>query len=79
MTQKTDLALQGFNNETAERLSQAMDEPDWAQERRLEALRVYNDTPLPARTDEGWRRTDFSPLQLDTLHPVLGIGCVGDA
>ena len=72
MTQKTDLALQGFVSETAERLSQAMDEPDWAQERRLEALRVYNDTPLPARTDEGWRRTDFSPLQLDTLHPSWG-------
>jgi Fe-S cluster assembly protein SufD len=45
-------------------------EPDWMRDVRLESWRVLKDTPLPARTDEPWRRTDFSALKFDDLQGV---------
>ena len=68
--ERTDLA--GFSQEAAEAISERIGEPGWAQAHRMEAWRVYNDTPLPARTDEQWRRTDLSALRLDAFRSYLG-------
>jgi Fe-S cluster assembly protein SufD len=40
---------------------------DWMLARRLEALRVFRDTPAPNRHDELWRRVDLSAFKLDAL------------
>ena len=79
MTQQLDLAsIKGFGREAAEGISDRLREPAWARDRRLEAWQVYEDTPLPRRTDEGWRRTDLSPLRLDSLTPyTAGDGATG--
>src|ERR1051325_6322789 len=63
MTQTT--TKRSFTKETAEALART--EPDWAIARRLEAWRVYQDTPMPTRNDEDWRRTDISALRLDAF------------
>ncbi len=34
-------------------------DPDWYARRRLAALKQYQATPMPALTDEAWRRTDL--------------------
>lgn len=76
MTQQLELAAQkGFSRELAEAISHQTGEPGWARERRLEAWRVYEDTSLPTRTDEQWRRTDLSALRLEAVaaySPSLG-------
>ena len=72
MTQKLEQTAQkGFGRSVAEAISESVGEPGWARERRLEAWRVYEDTPMPARTDEAWRRTDLSPLRLEALAPYV--------
>src|SRR5205823_5018985 len=45
------------------------DEPQWMRERRLDAWRIYQSLPMPARTDEEWRRTDISRLRLGEVVP----------
>jgi len=72
VTQKLDLsAVKGFGRSVAEAISEGLGEPGWARERRLEAWRVYEDTPMPTRTDEAWRRTDLSPLHLESYASYL--------
>ncbi len=39
-------------------------EPDWLRERRHTALSAFERLPMPGRTDEEWRRTDVSHLDL---------------
>jgi len=67
-TRKAADALRGFTRESLDALiaSRAF-EPAWMRDVRLETWRVLQDTPLPARTDEAWRRTDFSALRLDEI------------
>ena len=48
-------------------------EPAWMRDVRLECWRVLLDTPLPARTDEPWRRTDFSALKFDEIVSVAPV------
>ena len=61
-------AQTGFSPETFEALLAARSfEPDWMRDRRRAAFHVLLDTPLPARTDEAWRRTDFSALKLNEV------------
>lgn len=60
---------QTLTRETAEVISRETGEPDWARQRRIESWRVYEDTPMPSRTDEDWRRTDVSGLKLDAFRP----------
>jgi len=50
-------------------LSQSRNEPDWVREARLAAWDVYESLPMPARTDEEWRRTDLRRLKLDRFAP----------
>ncbi len=61
--------LVGFTKEGIEALARANREPDWMLARRLEALHVYHETPLPAANDELWRRTSLKDLQLETVVP----------
>jgi Fe-S cluster assembly protein SufD len=63
-----DSAQTGFSPETFEALLAARAfEPDWMRNRRRAAFHVLLDTPLPTRTDEAWRRTDFGALKLNEV------------
>ena len=60
--------LRGFSRGSLDALIAARPfEPVWMRDVRLEAWRVLQDTPLPAKTDEPWRRTDFSALKFDEI------------
>lgn len=52
----------GFSSETLEKSLRG--EPDWLHERRRTALAAYERLPLPSKTDEEWRRTDVSGLNV---------------
>jgi Fe-S cluster assembly protein SufD len=54
---------------TAETLEQIQGEPDWLRGRRQRALAAYERLPMPSRTDEEWRRTDVSRIDLSQLAP----------
>lgn len=62
----TDIS-RGMSRETVEQLSAASNEPSWMLERRLQAWQVFEETPMPTRRDEEWRRTDISQLRLGEL------------
>ncbi|HLF29344.1 MAG TPA: Fe-S cluster assembly protein SufD [Anaerolineae bacterium] len=67
-TPKAPALAHGFSREALDALIAARPfEPDWMRDVRLESWRVLQDTPVPARTDEPWRRTDFSALKFDEL------------
>ncbi len=62
----------GFSQETFEALLEARaGEPDWMRDRRRDSFHVLLDTPLPTRTDEAWRRTDFGALKLNEVEVVM--------
>ncbi|HEY7093605.1 MAG TPA: Fe-S cluster assembly protein SufD [Ktedonobacterales bacterium] len=63
------VARRGFTEEAIQELIARRAEPEWMRERRLEAWRAYQAIPMPARTDEEWRRTDLSRLRLDEIEP----------
>ncbi len=56
-----------LTRELVEAYSTALKEPSWMLARRLEALRVFRDTPAPNRHDELWRRVDLSTFKLDRV------------
>jgi Fe-S cluster assembly protein SufD len=50
---------------TAETLEKELrGEPDWLRDRRHGALATFERLPMPSKTDEEWRRTDVSGLDL---------------
>ncbi len=51
--------------ESLRTLSGAQNEPEWLLERRLEAYRTYEETPMPDPRAEEWRRTDISFIDFD--------------
>ncbi|HKC18858.1 MAG TPA: Fe-S cluster assembly protein SufD, partial [Candidatus Dormibacteraeota bacterium] len=55
---------------TSETLDQLQGEPGWLRERREAAFATYERLPSPSRTDEEWRRTDVSRLDLSKLSPL---------
>ena len=55
--------------QAVEELSHRRDEPDWLREQAPAAWEVYEQTPMPKRTDEEWRRTDIRTLPLDDVPP----------
>lgn len=65
----------GFSRQVVEELSSLCSEPPWLRQRRLEAWRVYEATPMPTLQDEDWRRTDISALALDGLLPFAEAPC----
>ncbi|MCS6848258.1 MAG: Fe-S cluster assembly protein SufD [Anaerolineae bacterium] len=56
-----------LSREFVEAYSAALGDPAWLLARRLEALRVFRDTPAPNRHDELWRRVDLSTFKLDVI------------
>jgi Fe-S cluster assembly protein SufD len=60
--------------EFVEAYSAAQGDPEWLAARRLEALRVFRDTPAPQRSDELWRRVDLSTFKLDQVIPAISAG-----
>ncbi len=64
LTQET-----GFSRDAVVALSEMKQEPTWLRDARLRAWDTYESIPMPARTDEEWRRTDFRALKLGNLNP----------
>ena len=64
-----------FTEDTVLELSGLHNEPEWLLGRRLEAFAAFERTPAPSRTDEEWRRTDVSHLNVDRFrHFEAGSG-----
>ncbi len=63
------VARRGFTEAAVHELIASRAEPAWMRERRLDAWRTYQSLPMPARTDEEWRRTDLSRLRLGEVTP----------
>lgn len=59
----------GFSRQALEELSSQRGEPDWVLQQRLEAWETYEQTPMPTRTDEEWRRTDIRKLPISKVAP----------
>ncbi len=69
---KATVPQTGFSVEAFEALLASRSfEPEWMRDRRRDAFHVLLDTPLPTRTDEAWRRTDFGSLKLDEVEVVM--------
>jgi Fe-S cluster assembly protein SufD len=49
---------------TAQTLDQLQGEPGWLRERREKAFATFERLPAPSKTDEEWRRTDVSRLDV---------------
>src|SRR5215203_5372063 len=64
-------ALASFSEATVRALSAAHQEPEWMLNFRLDAWRTFEATPWPAATDEPWRRTRLTGLNLDKITPVV--------
>ena len=60
-----------LTREFVEAWAASLNEPEWMTARRLEALRVFRDTPAPQRSDELWRRVDLSAFKLDQIIPTI--------
>ena len=68
---RTAIGVRGFTRESLEALIASRPfEPAWMRDVRWESWRVLQDTPKPARTDEAWRRTDFSALKFEDIGSV---------
>src|SRR4051794_38447260 len=59
----------GFSRAALDDLSQRKNDPDWLRALRQRAWELYEEIPLPSRTDEEWRRTDLSGLNLQEFAP----------
>lgn len=58
-----------FSPTAVKALSGMKEEPEWMLARRMEAWRIYEETPMPTLKDEEWRRTDIRGLRLSELIP----------
>lgn len=67
--QQGTLAAMRLERQAVEELSRLRQEPSWLRERRLEAWRIYEETPMPAGQEEEWRRTDIRNLSLNGVAP----------
>jgi Fe-S cluster assembly protein SufD len=56
-----------YTRADVEALSAAHDEPTWLRESRLVAWELYQSLPMPDRTDEAWRRTDYRRVKWDQV------------
>lgn len=53
--------ITGLNEETVRAISQALDEPQWMLDKRVESLRLFNEMPMPSRGP------DLSSVNFDEL------------
>src|ERR671924_846222 len=63
------LKSRGIGVGTIKALSAFKDEPSWLTERRLEAWRTFEETPMPTLRDEAWRYTDISDVTIEDFIP----------
>ncbi|MFN3704789.1 MAG: Fe-S cluster assembly protein SufD [Thermoflexales bacterium] len=56
-----------ITREQVEAYSAALGDTDWMAAKRLDAFRVFRDTPPPNRHDELWRRVDLTQFRLAEL------------
>jgi len=66
--------LVGFTRAAVEEISGRKGEPDWMRQLRLEAFDTYERLPLPTRTQEEYRRTDLSKMDLQGYAPFAANG-----
>jgi Fe-S cluster assembly protein SufD len=52
-----------FTQADVEALSERNDEPLWLRESRLAAWELYQGLPMPDKSDEAWRRTDYRAIR----------------
>ena len=57
--------------EAVDMLAELYDEPAWMVEARHDALELYQEMPLPAQTEEAWRRTPLEKYPLDSTRLVF--------
>ena len=50
-------------------LSRSMKDTPWYVRRRLQAAKVFQSLPMPALTDEAWRRTDIRAFKWGEILP----------
>jgi Fe-S cluster assembly protein SufD len=55
--------------EAIKALSALKEEPGWLNDKRLEAWRTFEETPMPGLRDEAWRYTDISDVRIDDFAP----------
>ena len=67
----------GFSREGLAGFSRARLENEATRDARLRAWDLYESLPIPARTDEEWRRTDIRGLKLDRFRPQAGAEASG--
>lgn len=60
-----------YTREAVEGLSAKLNEPAWMREFRLKAFEQYERMPIPATSDEAWRRTDIRRFKLNEIGPSL--------
>jgi Fe-S cluster assembly protein SufD len=63
------LRSKGISAEVVEALSNLKNEPAWLAEKRLEAWRTFENTPMPTLRDEAWRYTDISDVSIEGFLP----------
>ena len=64
--------LRALSRESVERLSEALEDPAWLRERRLEAWEVYRRLPVPDTRGEAWRYTDVSQVAWEDAEVTVG-------
>lgn len=67
--QRGTLAALRLERHAVEEISSIRQEPPWLRQRRLDAWRIYEETPLPTGQEEDWRRTDIRNLSLNGVAP----------
>jgi len=55
----------GFTSEAFENFVQSRNEPAWLSDRRRAAWKLFDELPMPSRSDEEWMRTDIRLFRLD--------------
>lgn len=63
------LRTRGVSAETVKALSSIKGEPGWLTEKRLDAWRTFDKTPMPTLREEAWRYTDISDVRLEDFLP----------
>ncbi|HSL00938.1 MAG TPA: Fe-S cluster assembly protein SufD [Rubrobacteraceae bacterium] len=63
------LKSKGVSVATVKALSSFKGEPGWLTEKRLDAWRTFDATPMPTLREEAWRYTDISDVSLEDFLP----------
>ncbi len=59
-----------FSRQAVEALSDRLQEPEWLRRKRNTAWTVFEETPMPATSDEDWRRTNLRKVKWERFKPV---------